>query len=222
MGRPVRHTPVTAAVAAAATVALVGLAGCAPLFNGGHTPPQPAPSQNVTPASTNPTTVAPTATTAPAPVPAPIPTYVPPPAPPPATTNPPANPGIGAEATEVVRLTNVERAKVGCAPLTVHPALTAAAQGHSQDMATNNYFSHTSQSGATLAQRVQAAGYAWSYVAENIAAGSATPAQTVQMWMNSDGHRRNILQCSTTQIGVGYARGGSYGHYWTQDFGNPR
>nr|MDT0667400.1 CAP domain-containing protein [Micromonospora sp. DSM 115978] len=121
---------------------------------------------------------------------------------------------------EVVALTNAERAKVGCAGLVVDDRLAAAAQAHSADMATNNYFSHTSQSGTSPAQRARAAGYPSSYVSENIAAGSSTPAQTMQMWMNSTGHRNNILNCGTTQIGVGYARGGSYGHYWTQNFGN--
>jgi uncharacterized protein YkwD len=123
--------------------------------------------------------------------------------------------------SQVVALTNAERAKAGCGPLTVDSRLTAAAQAHSDDMATRNYFSHTSQDGRTPFQRMAAAGYQFSIAAENIAAGQRTPADVMTGWMNSAGHRANILNCSLKQIGVGYGIGGSYGMYWTQDFGTP-
>ena len=96
------------------------------------------------------------------------------------------------------------------------------AQAHSQDMATRNYFDHNTPEGKSPFDRMTAAGYAFSSAAENIAAGQRTPADVVTAWMNSAGHRANILNCGLTQIGVGYATGGSYGVYWTQDFGTPR
>ncbi|WP_322754250.1 CAP domain-containing protein [Frankia sp. Cas3] len=138
-----------------------------------------------------------------------------------------ATPGTATEptsadpASQVVALTNAERAKAGCAALTVDSRLTTAAQAHSDDMATHNYFSHTSQDGRTPFQRMAAAGYQFSIAAENIAAGQRTPTEVMVGWMNSSGHRENILNCSLKQIGVGYGTGGSYGTYWTQDFGTP-
>jgi uncharacterized protein YkwD len=140
---------------------------------------------------------------------------------PPATTRPPVTtaPPAASKADEVVRLTNVERAKAGCGPLTVDARLAASAQAHTADMAQNNYFSHTSLDGRTMVDRIRATGFPLTAVGENIAAGGTTAAQTMDMWMNSPGHRANILKCSYTQIGVGYAEGGSYRYYWTQDFG---
>jgi uncharacterized protein YkwD len=66
-----------------------------------------------------------------------------------------------------------------------------------------------------------AAGYTYRMAAENIAAGHRSPADVVKGWMNSPGHRANILNCGFTQIGVGYATGGTHGTYWTQNFGTP-
>ncbi|WP_250289836.1 CAP domain-containing protein, partial [Frankia sp. CiP1_Cm_nod1] len=125
------------------------------------------------------------------------------------------------EASEVVALTNAERARAGCAALMADRRLTAAAQAHSADMSTRDYFSHDSLDGRTPFQRMAEAGYGFSAAAENIAAGQRTPAEVVRGWMNSAGHRANILNCSLRQIGVGYATGGRYGTYWTQDFGTP-
>jgi uncharacterized protein YkwD len=142
-----------------------------------------------------------------------------PPAPP--TT---AAPGSGGVTAQVVTLTNAERAKAGCAPLTVNSTLTAVAQEHSQDMATHNYFDHNSQDGRSPFDRMTAAGYQFSTAAENIAAGQRTPQDVMTSWMNSPGHKANILNCALHQIGVGYATSSSsqYGVYWTQDFGTPR
>ncbi len=89
-------------------------------------------------------------------------------------------------------------------------------------MAAKNYFSHTGLDGRSPFDRMRDAGYSYSSAAENIAAGQPTPAAVVNGWMNSEGHRANILNCKLTQIGVGVARGGSYGIYWTQVFGTPR
>ena len=130
----------------------------------------------------------------------------------------------GGVTTQVVTLTNAERAKAGCGPLAVNATLTAVAQAHSQDMATNNYFDHNSQDGRTPFDRMTAAGYRYSTAAENIAAGQRTAQDVMTGWMNSPGHRANILNCALKEIGVGYATGSSsqYGVYWTQDFGTPR
>ena len=121
-------------------------------------------------------------------------------------------------AAEVVRLVNVARAKAGCGPVRVDSRLTTAARLHSEDMARQNYFSHTSLDGRSPWDRILAQGYR-AGSAENIAAGYATPAAVMDGWMNSPGHRANILACSSKAIGVGLGRGGSYGIYWTQDFG---
>ncbi|WP_067169425.1 CAP domain-containing protein [Microtetraspora niveoalba] len=117
---------------------------------------------------------------------------------------------------EVVRLTNAERAKAGCGALVHDARLRAAAYGHSGDMSAKEYFSHTSQDGRDFAQRIKASGFAFSAAAENIAKGYSTAAAVVKGWMDSPGHRKNMLNCSYTHIGVGHAAAG--GPYWTQDF----
>ena len=117
------------------------------------------------------------------------------------------------------RLVNSERAKAGCRAVRANSALKRAAQGHSADMAAKDYFSHTSKDGRTFADRIRAAGYPGGTIGENIAAGQTTASAVMRSWMGSSGHRANILNCSFTALGVGYARGGSYGYYWTQDFG---
>lgn len=131
-------------------------------------------------------------------------------------------------AQQIVNLTNQERLRAGCAPLTVNVQLTQAAQGHSQDMALRDFFSHTGSNGSSPADRINATGYRWSRWGENIAAGYSTPAAAMNAWMNSSGHRANILNCNFTEIGVGYYylandRGSvNYRHYWTQVFARPR
>ncbi|MGW7817597.1 CAP domain-containing protein [Streptomyces puniciscabiei] len=119
----------------------------------------------------------------------------------------------------VVQLVNAERAKVGCHPLTVNPELTKAAQAHSADMAAHQNMSHTGSDGSSPGDRITRAGYSWSAYGENVAYGYATPEQVMNGWMNSPGHRANILNCSYKEIGVGLAQPGSY---WTQDFGTAR
>lgn len=122
---------------------------------------------------------------------------------------------------EVLRIVNQERAKAGCGPLTANNQLANAAQGHSADMAANDYFSHTSRNGDQMADRVDAAGYRWRSLGENIAKGQQTPASVMQAWMNSSGHRANILNCGFRNIGVGLAFDGN-SPVWTQNFGTPR
>lgn len=136
-----------------------------------------------------------------------------------ATRSPvPSRPGAPAASgvqAQVVALTNQARATAGCAPLEIDARLTRAAQAHSEDMARRGYFEHDSLDGRDFADRIRAAGYP-SPAAENIARGQRTAAAVVQAWLDSPGHRRNILDCSFVAIGVGYAANGSY---WTQDFG---
>jgi uncharacterized protein YkwD len=104
--------------------------------------------------------------------------------------------------------------------LTMNGALRCAARKHDKDMIANNFFSHTGTGPTTPWQRIASAGYgAYKAAAENIAAGQTTPSAVVTGWMNSPGHCNNIMNPALKEIGVGYATGGSYGHYWTQDFG---
>ena len=118
---------------------------------------------------------------------------------------------------EVVRLVNEERAKAGLSPLGVFNNLTAAAQLRAPELITT--FEHNRPDGSECFTALSEAGVSNYYTAgENIAAGQRTPAEVVTSWMNSPGHRANILNPSFTHIGVGYAQGGGYGHYWVQMF----
>jgi uncharacterized protein YkwD len=163
----------------------------------------------------------------------------PPPPPPPVEGEVPSNAYCSAVAswpassssfeTQVVTLVNQRRAAGAtcgqygafppAGPLTMNPALRCAGRKHDKDMITNNFFSHTGTGGTTPWNRIASAGYG-SYVTagENIAAGQSTPAAVVTGWMNSPGHCKNIMTAGFKEIGVGYAPGGSYGHYWTQTF----
>ncbi|EIV96081.1 CAP domain-containing protein [Frankia sp. QA3] len=127
--------------------------------------------------------------------------------------------GIPAMLAQVVTLTNIERGREGLAPLAVDPTLAAAAAEHSRDMVARGFFAHTSPDGRTVSDRVTDLGYRYARVAENIAAGQSTAEEVVAGWMQSPGHRANILIPQLRQIGVGYAVGGEYGTYWTQVFG---
>ncbi|WP_433657677.1 CAP domain-containing protein [Nocardia sp. CA-128927] len=129
-----------------------------------------------------------------------------------------AAPQSQSAADEVVSLTNNERAKAGCAPLKAESHLTQAAQGHSEDMAAGGFMDHNSSKGDP-GDRISAAGYKAQTWAENIAAGQRSASEVVNSWMNSAGHRANILNCGLKDIGVGYAKGGNGTAYWTQDFG---
>lgn len=125
---------------------------------------------------------------------------------------------------ELLRLTNVERQRAGLRPLRLSPQLAQAAQRHAEDMVRNRFFSHTGSNGSSISDRVRSAGYRFSSTGENIAAGAATPEATIRQWMQSPGHRRNILNPSYTEIGFGYvnAPGDRYRHYWVQVFGTPQ
>jgi uncharacterized protein YkwD len=125
----------------------------------------------------------------------------------------------------VVCLVNRERTARGLKALGRNGKLDAAAQGHTDDMLAKLYFDHTAPLAAlaTPGLRATAAGYAWSYVGENIASGQATPREVMAAWMASTGHCHNILSPEFVEIGVGaapgFATGGNYGATWTQNFG---
>lgn len=128
--------------------------------------------------------------------------------------------GITAELQQVVDLVNAERAKAGCKALSVDSKLMTAAQRHSQDQADHRTMTHDGSDGSDVGERLDRVGYAWRAYGENVAWNQQSPAAVMDAWMNSPGHRANILNCSFTEIGVGVAR--SNGPYWTQDFGTPR
>jgi uncharacterized protein YkwD len=106
-------------------------------------------------------------------------------------------------------------------PLTMNPALRCSSRKHSKDMNDRDFFAHTNPSGEEPWDRMQQAGYSYSWAGENIAGGNATADATMQQWMESDGHCANIMSPDFTEIGVGYYPGGQWGHLWTQNFGTP-
>lgn len=117
--------------------------------------------------------------------------------------------------SEVIRLVNEQRVQNGLKPLTANWELSRVARYKSQDMVDNRYFSHTSPTYGTPFQMMRSFGLNFRTAGENIAYGQRTPQAVVNGWMNSSGHRANILNASYTQIGVGYV---ANGHYWTQMF----
>ncbi|MGL5927576.1 MAG: CAP domain-containing protein [Dermatophilaceae bacterium] len=119
---------------------------------------------------------------------------------------------------EAIRLTNVERARAGCGAVRMDTRLNTAARLHSEDMARYSYFSHTSRDGRSPWDRIGAQGYT-AGSGENIAAGYTTAAAVIKGWMDSPGHKANMLNCSHKAVGIGIGRGGYYGLYWTQNFG---
>lgn len=132
---------------------------------------------------------------------------------------------------EVLRLVNVERAKGGScggqsfapsAALRLDGVLVCAARLHSQDMVEQDYFAHESLDGRSPFERIEDLGFEGFPSAENIASGQSTPGAVMGTWMKSAGHCANILASNATHLGVGYVRGGDYGHMWTQNFGVKR
>ncbi len=176
----------------------------------------PSSSSESSAAPTTTTTTTTETTTVPAPPPN-VPEKPADPPPPPANTNP-APPVAQGDEAKVLEITNRERATAGCPALVADDRLAAAARGHSADMAAQNYFDHKSKDGRSFVDRIKAAGYP-SPGAENIAAGQPTPEAVMKGWMESPGHRANILNCGLKALGTGVAKGGSFGIYWTQNFG---
>lgn len=124
----------------------------------------------------------------------------------------------------VFKLVNQERAARNLHKYNYDSKLAKSSRLHSEDMAQNNYFSHTSRDGRSPFERMKAQGYQHGYAAENIAAGSSNAEGTMEQWMNSSGHRASILSKNYCDIGVGYAYSSNnrYRHLWTQNFGKLR
>lgn len=126
-----------------------------------------------------------------------------------------ASASVSAYEKEVVELTNTERAKQGLPALTLDTELSKVARVKSEDMSKNNYFDHTSPTYGSPFDMMKQFGVSYKAAGENIAKGQTTPEQVVKAWMNSEGHRANILSSKFTHIGVGYV---ADGNYWTQQF----
>ncbi|MEU2494488.1 sigma-70 family RNA polymerase sigma factor [Streptomyces sp. NPDC007883] len=176
----------------------------------------PSPSQSASP-SPSPSVSASTGRTAkPKPKPS---TAKPKPKPTPTPEAPDPEPPLpSGDVAQVVALVNAERSKAGCGPVRSNDKLETAARRHSEDMAARGYFDHTSPDGSDPGDRITAAGYRWSTYGENIARGQQSPSSVMDSWMNSPGHRANILNCSFKELGVGI-HDGSGGPWWTQAFG---
>jgi len=120
---------------------------------------------------------------------------------------------------------NKVRARRGLPALNMDSRLARAARGHASDMADNDFFAHRGSDGSSFAGRVTRQGYAYRFVGENIAAGLPSPNETVESWLASPHHRRNVLAANAIPIGIGYAyrpddRGrADYGHYWVLTVG---
>lgn len=124
-------------------------------------------------------------------------------------------------AKEVARLVNVERSKRGLQKLTLNAQISKVAKIKCQDMINKHYFSHTSPTYGSPFKMMESFGIRFSAAGENIAYGQKTPAEVMNGWMNSPGHRANILSGTYTNIGVGMAQTGSGVKYWTQMFTKP-
>jgi uncharacterized YkwD family protein len=122
-------------------------------------------------------------------------------------------------ASQVLTLVNQERSKAGLKPLKLNATLTKSAQAKSQDMHDKHYFDHNSPTYGSPFDQMTKFGYKYSYAGENIAQGQKTPKEVMTAWMNSTGHRANILNSNYTEIGIGYV---ADGNYWTQQFGKPQ
>ena len=135
--------------------------------------------------------------------------------------------------SELLNAVNVVRAQARSCGGAVLPAVPAlgwnnalanAAAAHSTDMASLNFFSHTSSNGALFSDRINAAGYLWSAIAENIAAGNSTAAATVDQWVNSPPHCQAMMSATYVELGGScmFKAGTTYRYYWTIDLGRPR
>ncbi|KAB2338157.1 sporulation protein [Cytobacillus depressus] len=127
----------------------------------------------------------------------------------------PASSSVSAYEQKVVELTNQQRAKYGVPALQLDVNLSKVARAKSLDMKTKGYFDHNSPTYGSPFDMMKQFGITYSSAGENIAMGQRTPEEVVNAWMNSDGHRKNILNPSFTHIGVGYV---AEGNYWTQQF----
>lgn len=136
-------------------------------------------------------------------------------------TNETTERGESSQATEILNLVNIERKKAGVNPLTLSSKLTSVANVKAKDMAVNKYFSHQSPTYGSPFEMLQHFGVKYSYAGENIAAGQRTSKEVMNSWLNSSGHRANILNKNYTELGVGFYAGGLYDTYWVQQFIRP-
>jgi len=125
-------------------------------------------------------------------------------------------------AAQAVALGNTERARAGVGPLAVDPVLQAVAQAYAEAQAVQGFIGHTDLNGDTVDGRIADAGYAWTAVGENLAYGPCTAESVVTGWMNSEGHRTNLLRSVFTHTGLGVYRGGEHRIYWVQVFATPQ
>ena len=123
---------------------------------------------------------------------------------------------LTADLQELLQLVNQARADQGRGALSINPLLVQAAKRHADDMFNNNFISHTGSDGSTMATRINDTGYGWLNIAENVARGQTSAQQVHNSWMNSAGHRANILNGVFTEIGLART-----GNSWVQVFGNP-
>ncbi|MGE5598631.1 MAG: CAP domain-containing protein [Bacteroidota bacterium] len=139
----------------------------------------------------------------------------------PPVTPPAGDPGttenLTADESYILQQVNAERAKVGLAPLKIDYRLVQTARAKSRDMIQNGYFGHQSPTLGSPFDQMRAAGISYRTAGENIA-GNRTAAGAMQAWMNSPGHRANILNAAFTHIGIGVVDGGPYGKMLTQQF----
>lgn len=131
------------------------------------------------------------------------------------------NSNIVAEENQVIRLVNIQRSRQGLNPLAKNTSLSTVARYKSQDMINKHYFSHMSPTYGSPFKMMETFGIRFSAAGENIAMGQKTAAEVMVAWMNSPGHRANILSPAYTQIGVGLAVDKYGTHYWTQQFIKP-
>lgn len=130
-----------------------------------------------------------------------------------------------ATATRLIDYINAARVQNGMKALPEHARLTQAARVHARDMAENGFVDHKGSDGSNLQERVTRTRYAWTMVAENVAAGKKTVQEVVQGWMKSAGHRKNILNEEAREIGAGHVSnpnvgvGKKYTHFWVVVFG---
>ena len=142
------------------------------------------------------------------------------------TSSPPTS-GLGQLRQDVLQLINQKRRQNSLSPVRLNNKLNSAAQRHSIDMAMQDFFSHTGRDGSSVSDRVSRTGYGRGRISENIAAGYSTASSVVEGWMNSPGHRANILDPNMSQMGLGYKLVNNdtgatrYRHYWTQVFARP-
>lgn len=119
---------------------------------------------------------------------------------------------------QVLELTNIEREKNNLSPLNWDNSLAELAEIHCKDMIDRDFFSHNNPDGETPFDRMKKYGIEYFSAGENIAAGQFSPQSVVESWMNSQGHRANILNPDFKSLGVAVVKGGTYGIYWAQEF----